>query len=92
MILILRYVVIQNEHENTKYKVLDDVKLNWSKRRYLELEDCKTYKHRTIPIGFYVGSKRLIVSEEILSNVEISPKYIFAKVINDVLVIEYSNF
>lgn len=63
-----------------------------SKRRYLELENCKTYENKTVSIGWYLGKKKMLISEEILSGVDMSPKYLFASIIGGVILIEDKDF
>lgn len=89
---IFRYVVVQNEHENTKYCVLNDIYHKHHRYRYLELEDCRNFRHKDVRLFPIVGKTRALISEEILSGVDISDKYMFAKIIGDVLLIEYKNF
>jgi len=78
---------VQNENENSKYIVVDDIQHHMSKRRWLVLEDIKTGIQRTIPIGYYAGNKMCIISENILKDSDgCSPRYIVAKIIDKVIV------
>lgn len=90
MIKIYKFVLVQTEKENTKYFVngIINVKTKWGIDKYLQLQDCKTYRHKSVKIGSYAGNKRLIISESIKNGVESSNKFIVAKIICDVIYIE----
>jgi hypothetical protein len=86
---IFSYVLVQTQRENSKYKVIDDVKHYMSKRRWLVLEDIKTGIQKTIPIGYYAGNKRCIISENILKDSDgCSSRYVVTKIIDEVILVE----
>ena len=83
------YVVVQNSKENTKYKVIDDIIYHKSKKRWLILEDVKIGKEIKIPIGYFCGNKRCIISENILKDSDgCSPRFLVAKIIDKVILLE----
>lgn len=82
------YVLVQNENENSKYIVVDDIQYHKSKRRWLVLEDIKTGIQQTIPIGYYCGNKRCIISENIFKDADgCSPIFMVAKIINETILV-----
>ena len=88
--MIYTHVIVQNQKENTKYIVADDIKNSKTKHRYLVLENCKTNIQVKIQIGYFSGRTRLLISENILSDANgFSPRYLVAKVFGSV--IEISN-
>ena len=88
--MLYTHVIVQNQKENTKYSVVDDIKNSKTKHRYLVLENCRTNIQTKIQIGYYSGRTRLLISENVLSGANgFSPRYLIAKVFDSV--IEISN-
>lgn len=84
--MLYTHIIIQNQKENTKYIVVDDIKNPKTKHRYLVLENYKTSVQTKIQIGYYSGRTRLLISENILSDANgFSPRYLVAKVFDSII-------
>ncbi|MDF1496324.1 hypothetical protein [Caproiciproducens sp. CPB-2] len=86
------YIVVQDQRENTRWYVVNDVVLPKSRKRWLELENQKTGQHKEVKIFWLHGSSKYLISEEICEGVSLSDRYLFAKKIGRVLLVEDKSF
>lgn len=85
-------MIIQNQNENTHYFVKSEKFLNYKGNYYIIIENSKTGENKTVQVCPYVGITRILIKENVLKGLENSHKFIFGRILADVILIEDKNF
>jgi hypothetical protein len=86
--LLYKNVRVRTEHEDSLYIVIADIAYGRCKKRYLRLMDCDTLRERIVPIGYYVGDRRLLIWEGIRRDRLKSKRLIIGKINGEIIAFE----
>lgn len=85
---ILEYIWICTQQENTRYKIIEEVKLPKSKKRWFVLENVKTGQSKEARVFWINGKITYLINEDILSDSYLSDRFLYFKRHGNTLLLE----